>query len=52
MSKTPKHPNKLVAMYLIVKITGCRDVASERPGGAAPPGILPAPPRKFAQHTF
>ena len=29
----------------------CRDVASERPGGAAP-GNLPAPPGNFAHHTF
>ena len=29
-----------------------RDVVSERPGGAAPPGNLPAPPGNFAHHTF
>ena len=29
-----------------------RDVAGEHPGGAAPPGNLPAPPGNFAQHTF
>ena len=32
--------------------TNYRDVASERPGGAAPPGNLQAPPGNFAHHTF
>ena len=29
-----------------------RDVASERLGGAAPPGNLQEPPRNFATHAF
>ena len=29
-----------------------RDVASERPGGAAPPGNLPAPPGNFTHQTI
>ena len=29
-----------------------KDVANECPGGAAPSGNLPAPPRNFAHHTF
>ena len=33
-------------------LTMDRDVASERPWGAAPPGNLPAPPGNFANHTF
>ena len=33
-------------------VNSSRDVASERPGGAAPPGNLPTPPRNFVHDTF
>ena len=42
----------MVFAQQMIGVYQIRDVASERPGGAAPPRNLSAPPGKFAHHTF
>ena len=54
---------RTLSIFVKVMMAGCmmpsshnlnsiRDVAIESPGGATPPGNLPAPPGNFTHHTF